>query len=128
MAIFLRKTKQVKSGLRPWIYFHFTRLYIFLASLSYSLSLPLFLPPNTNLSYSTLLSIFLFPLPTYTSFYLLSSILLASIQSIMGFVIGNIYVITTVAVTGGALFGFDIASMSAMYVSQPSERCLFRSY
>lgn len=30
------------------------------------------------------------------------------------FVIGNIYVITTVAVIGGALFGFDIASMSAM--------------
>lgn len=35
----------------------------------------------------------------------------------MGFVIGNIYVITTVAVIGGALFGFDIASMSAMYDS-----------
>lgn len=36
----------------------------------------------------------------------------------MGYVIGNIYVITTVAVIGGALFGFDIASMSAMYVSR----------
>jgi hypothetical protein len=34
----------------------------------------------------------------------------------MGYTIGNIYVITTVAVIGGALFGFDIASMSAMYV------------
>lgn len=34
----------------------------------------------------------------------------------MGYVISNIYVITTVAVIGGALFGFDIASMSAMYV------------
>ena len=34
----------------------------------------------------------------------------------MGYVVGNIYVITTVAVMGGALFGFDIASMSAMYV------------
>lgn len=36
----------------------------------------------------------------------------------MGYVISNIYVITTVAVIGGALFGFDIASMSAMYVFQ----------
>ena len=34
----------------------------------------------------------------------------------MGYKITNIYVITTVAVIGGALFGFDIASMSAMYV------------
>lgn len=32
------------------------------------------------------------------------------------YVIGNIYYITTIAVIGGALFGFDIASMSAMYV------------
>jgi len=32
----------------------------------------------------------------------------------MGYTIGNIYVITTVAVIGGALFGFDISSMSAM--------------
>jgi len=30
--------------------------------------------------------------------------------------IGNIYFITAIAVIGGALFGFDIASMSAMYV------------
>lgn len=28
--------------------------------------------------------------------------------------IGNIYFITAIAVTGGALFGFDIASLSAM--------------
>jgi hypothetical protein len=35
----------------------------------------------------------------------------------MGYKITNIYVITSVAVIGGALFGFDIASMSAMYVS-----------
>ncbi|KAL4802024.1 general substrate transporter [Aspergillus unguis] len=32
----------------------------------------------------------------------------------MGFVFANIYVITTIAVIGGALFGFDIASMSAI--------------
>ncbi|KAJ5110259.1 High-affinity glucose transporter [Penicillium argentinense] len=32
----------------------------------------------------------------------------------MVYTIGNIYIITTVAVIGGALFGFDIASMSAM--------------
>ena len=32
----------------------------------------------------------------------------------MGYVIGNIYFITAIAVIGGALFGFDIASMSAM--------------
>jgi hypothetical protein len=38
------------------------------------------------------------------------------LKSIMGYKITNIYVITTVAVIGGALFGFDIASMSAMYV------------
>lgn len=35
----------------------------------------------------------------------------------MGYTFGNIYIITTIAVIGGALFGFDIASMSAMYVS-----------
>lgn len=29
-------------------------------------------------------------------------------------IIGNIYVITAIAVIGGGLFGFDIASMSAM--------------
>lgn len=34
----------------------------------------------------------------------------------MGYVFSNIYIITTIAVIGGALFGFDIASMSAMYV------------
>lgn len=28
--------------------------------------------------------------------------------------IGNIYFITAIAVVGGALFGFDIASLSAM--------------
>lgn len=28
--------------------------------------------------------------------------------------IGNIYAITAIAVLGGTLFGFDIASMSAM--------------
>ena len=32
----------------------------------------------------------------------------------MAYVIGNIYFITAIAVIGGALFGFDIASMSAM--------------
>lgn len=31
--------------------------------------------------------------------------------------IGNIYGITAIAVIGGGLFGFDISSMSAMYVS-----------
>lgn len=30
--------------------------------------------------------------------------------------IGNIYIITAIAVIGGGLFGFDISSMSAMYV------------
>lgn len=30
--------------------------------------------------------------------------------------IGNIYGITAIAVIGGGLFGFDISSMSAMYV------------
>ncbi|KAJ5595601.1 uncharacterized protein N7459_001809 [Penicillium hispanicum] len=42
----------------------------------------------------------------------------------MGFVIGNIYVITTVAVIGGALFGFDIASMSAILGTQ-QYKCFF---
>lgn len=32
----------------------------------------------------------------------------------MGLLISNIYFITAIAVIGGALFGFDIASMSAM--------------
>lgn len=31
--------------------------------------------------------------------------------------IGNIYGITAISVIGGGLFGFDISSMSAMYVS-----------
>jgi hypothetical protein len=37
--------------------------------------------------------------------------------------IGNIYVITAIAVIGGGLFGFDISSMSAMYVS-----CIFAAF
>ena len=37
----------------------------------------------------------------------------------MGYTISNIYVITTVAVIGSALFGFDIPSMSAMKAFQP---------
>lgn len=32
--------------------------------------------------------------------------------------IGNIYAITAIAVIGGGLFGFDISSMSAMYVKR----------
>jgi hypothetical protein len=39
----------------------------------------------------------------------------------MGYQIGNIYGITAIAVIGGGLFGFDISSMSAMYV-EPSSR------
>lgn len=42
----------------------------------------------------------------------------------MGYTIGNIYIITTVAVIGGALFGFDIASMSAILGTQ-QYRCFF---
>ncbi|KAJ5815622.1 High-affinity glucose transporter [Penicillium riverlandense] len=42
----------------------------------------------------------------------------------MGYTIGNIYVITTVAVVGGALFGFDIASMSAILGTQ-QYKCFF---
>jgi hypothetical protein len=34
----------------------------------------------------------------------------------MVYQIGNIYGITAIAVIGGGLFGFDISSMSAMYV------------
>lgn len=30
--------------------------------------------------------------------------------------IGNIYVISAIAIMGGGLFGFDISAMSAMYV------------
>ncbi|GAD97734.1 hypothetical protein AN9184.2 [Paecilomyces variotii No. 5] len=42
----------------------------------------------------------------------------------MGYLIGNIYVITTIAVIGGALFGFDIASMSAILGTQ-QYKCFF---
>ncbi|KAJ5986054.1 High-affinity glucose transporter [Penicillium sp. IBT 35674x] len=42
----------------------------------------------------------------------------------MGYVVGNIYVITAVAVVGGALFGFDIASMSAILGTQ-QYKCFF---
>lgn len=38
--------------------------------------------------------------------------------------IGNIYVISGVAVVGGALFGFDISSMSAI-LSTNSYKCYF---
>jgi hypothetical protein len=37
--------------------------------------------------------------------------------------IGNIYGITAIAVIGGGLFGFDISSMSAMFV--PLFACTF---
>jgi hypothetical protein len=40
----------------------------------------------------------------------------------MGYQIGNIYGITAIAVIGGGLFGFDISSMSAMYVDYISQR------
>ena len=39
-------------------------------------------------------------------------------------VIGNIYVIASVAVVGGGLFGFDIASMSAQ-LTENSYKCYF---
>lgn len=35
------------------------------------------------------------------------------------YTVGNIYVITAVAVIGGGLFGFDIASMSAIISTEP---------
>lgn len=38
--------------------------------------------------------------------------------------IGNLYMITAIAVTGGGLFGFDIASMSAILGEQPY-KCYF---
>jgi hypothetical protein len=38
--------------------------------------------------------------------------------------IGNIYAIASVAVVGGALFGFDISSMSAI-ISTPAYLCYF---
>ncbi|KAJ5295734.1 hypothetical protein PENANT_c001G08408 [Penicillium antarcticum] len=40
------------------------------------------------------------------------------------FVVGNIYVIAAVSVIGGALFGFDISSMSAI-ISTPAYKCYF---
>jgi MFS family permease len=38
--------------------------------------------------------------------------------------VGNLYVITAVSVIGGALFGFDISSMSAI-ISTPAYKCYF---
>lgn len=43
--------------------------------------------------------------------YILNSFFTAELVMM---IIGNIYVITAIAVIGGGLFGFDIASMSAM--------------
>lgn len=47
----------------------------------------------------------------------------AELRSPFGFskmyTVGNIYVITAVAVIGGGLFGFDIASMSAIISTEP---------
>ena len=40
------------------------------------------------------------------------------------FKVGNIYVIAATAVIGGALFGFDISSMSAIISTQPY-KCQF---
>lgn len=40
------------------------------------------------------------------------------------YTIGNIYVIAAVAVVGGALFGFDISSMSAI-ISTQAYLCYF---
>jgi hypothetical protein len=42
----------------------------------------------------------------------------------MPYVVGNVYVIAAVAVVGGALFGFDISSMSAI-ISTPAYLCYF---
>ncbi|PQE06828.1 sugar transporter protein [Rutstroemia sp. NJR-2017a WRK4] len=42
----------------------------------------------------------------------------------MGYVIGNVYFIAAVAVVGGALFGFDISSMSAI-ISTKAYLCYF---
>ena len=39
-------------------------------------------------------------------------------------VVGNIYVIASVAVVGGGLFGFDISSMSAQ-LSENAYKCYF---
>lgn len=38
--------------------------------------------------------------------------------------LGNIYLITAIAVIGGGLFGFDISSMSAI-ISTPQYKCYF---
>lgn len=35
------------------------------------------------------------------------------------YTVGNVYVIAAVAVVGGALFGFDISSMSAIISTEP---------
>lgn len=47
----------------------------------------------------------------------------AELRSPFGFskmyTVGNIYVITAVAVIGGGLFGFDISSMSAIISTEP---------
>lgn len=40
------------------------------------------------------------------------------------YTIGNMYMITAIAVTGGGLFGFDIASMSAI-IGEESYKCYF---
>jgi hypothetical protein len=42
----------------------------------------------------------------------------------MGYKVGNVYVIAAVAVVGGALFGFDISSMSAI-ISTDAYLCYF---
>jgi hypothetical protein len=42
----------------------------------------------------------------------------------MGYQVGNVYVIAAVAVVGGALFGFDISSMSAI-ISTEEFLCYF---
>lgn len=42
----------------------------------------------------------------------------------MGYQVGNVYVIAAVAVVGGALFGFDISSMSAI-ISTDEFLCYF---
>lgn len=42
----------------------------------------------------------------------------------MGYVVGNVYAIAAVSVIGGALFGFDISSMSAI-ISTRAYQCYF---
>ena len=39
-------------------------------------------------------------------------------------IVGNIYIIASIAVVGGALFGFDISSMSAQ-LNENSYKCYF---